>query len=94
MSSKQAVSDRDIELIGSILPGGLYSNGSTIWVADESGDRVHAYGLRTKKREHENDFDALSAAGNNDPYGLWSSGSVMWVGDWIDDKIYAYDALK
>ena len=37
------------------------------------------------------DFDTLTAAGNDDPRGLWSDGTTMWVVDATDGKIYAYN---
>ena len=41
-------------------------------------------------RDSSEDFDTLSAAGNNNPEGIWSNGITMWVIDPTDVKIYAY----
>ena len=42
-------------------------------------------------RNPTQDFETLTAAGNNHPEGIWSDGTTMWVGDTADDKIYAYN---
>ena len=45
----------------------------------------------TPVRLSAQDFDTLSAAGNNNITGMWSDGTTMWVVDARDDKLYAYD---
>ena len=72
-------------------PRGIWSDGTTMWVADTSDDRLYAYDLATKAHESSLDFNTLSEAGNNNPTGLWSDGSTLWVADIGTDKIYAYD---
>ena len=69
---------------------GLWSDGTTLWVADYVADKIYAYNLSTKARDPNNDFNTLRAAGNNSPTGLWSDGTTLWVGDVEDEKIYAY----
>ena len=64
---------------------------TTMWVVDNSDNKIYAYDLETKAYEASKDFDTLSAAGNNDPGGLWSDGITMWVVDDGDDRIYGYD---
>ena len=76
---------------GNIAPRGIWSDGTTIWVADSLDDKIYAYDLATKARTPGRDFDTLGAAGNTWPEGIWSDGTTMWVADWFDDKIYAYD---
>ena len=76
---------------GNIAPSGIWSDGTTIWVADSLDDKIYAYDLATKARTPGRDFDTLGAAGNTWPEGIWSDGTTMWVSDWFDDKIYAYD---
>ena len=75
---------------GNGFPLGLWSDGVTLWVADDDDDKIYAYKLSDKTRDAAKDFDTLSAAGNNHPLGLWSDGTTMWVADHADDKIYAY----
>ena len=75
---------------GNDAPKGVWSDGTTVWVADADDDKVYAYKLSDGSRDAGKDFTTLSAAGNGDPWGLWSDGVTMWVLDWGDDKIYAY----
>ena len=76
---------------GNTNPQGLWSDGTTMWVADEDNDKLYAYNLSTKARDSSEDFNTLSAAGNTDPRGLWSDGITMWVTDGDNDKLYAYN---
>ena len=69
---------------------GIWSDGTTMWVADEFDDAIHAYRMSDMSYDADNDFDTLHAAGNRDPKGIWSDGMTMWVADGDDDKIYAY----
>ena len=69
---------------------GIWSDGTTMWVADYVDDKIYAYSMSTKARDISKDFNTLIAAGNRIPYGLWSDGTTMWVSDVGADKIYAY----
>ena len=71
-------------------PQGIWSDGTTMWVADWVDDKIYAYSMTTKARDPGRDFDTLAAAGNTAPYGIWSDGTTMWVADDFGDKIYAY----
>ena len=75
---------------GNTSPQGIWSNGGTMWVADNDSDKIYAYNLATKQREQGNDFNALNAGGNNNPSGLWSNDTTMWVADRDDAMVYAY----
>ena len=75
-------------------PQGIWSDGTTMWVTDDDGDKIYAYDMVTEARDASKDFDTLAAAGNRDPRGIWSDGTTMWVVDDdgnFADKIYAYD---
>ena len=74
-----------------VLPNGLWSDGTHIWVVGEHTGEIFAYNLSTKARVPTQDFNTLSAAGNTRPRGLWSDGTYMWVADSTDGKIYAYN---
>ena len=78
---------------GNSYPTGIWSDGTTMWVADGEDAKLYAYDLSTKARDAAKDFDTLSAAGNNSPRGIWSDGETMWVVDHTnhDDKVFAYD---
>ena len=71
-------------------PRGLWSDWTTMWVADDYDDKLYAYDLEDKTRVPAKDFNGLRAAGNHDPAGIWSDGATLWVADIEDDKIYAY----
>ena len=76
---------------GNDAPFGIWSDGTTMWVADDVSDKIFAYNTDTKARDPDEDFDTLDDAGNNSPAGIWSNGTTMWVGDLDDTKLYAYN---
>ena len=69
----------------------IWSDGTTMWVADHSDDKIYAYSLDTSARIADRDIDALGTAGNTSPKGIWSNGSIMWVADNGTRRMYAYD---
>ena len=78
---------------GNDEPEGIWSDGTTMWVADDPwfGEKIYAYVLATRARDADKDIDALEYAGNDNPEGIWSDGKTMWVADITDGKLYAYD---
>ena len=70
-------------------PYGIWSNGTTMWVASEewvrlsprtsglSGGRLCSYNMASKKRGP--DFHTLGTHLNNEPTGITSDGTTMWV---------------
>ena len=68
---------------------GIWSDGTTMWVADSTDNEVYAYTLSTKRRDSGKDIDLPTV--NNEPYGIWSDGTTMWVVDATDTKLYAYN---
>ena len=75
---------------GNTTPQGIWSDGTTMWVADLLDGKLYAYTVATRARDPRSDFDTLSAAGNIYPTGIWSDGATMWVADFLDEKLYAY----
>ena len=73
------------------LPHGLWSDGTTMWVADKWDGKIYAFNFATGLRDLDLEFDTLTAAGNRAPQGLWSDGATMWVSDASNDRIYAYN---
>ena len=69
-------------------PTGVWSNGTTVWVADSGDDKLFAYTLATGARDTSAEFDLASV--NGDPRGMWSDATTIWVADDTDDKVYAY----
>ena len=76
---------------GNNVPRGIWSDGTTMWVVDDTDDKLYAYNLSTKARDATKDFDTLIAAGNTSPIGIWGDSNTMWVSDLVDRKIYAYN---
>ena len=85
--------DKDFNTLnaaGNAWPTGIWSDGTTMWVADGITVKIYAYKMSDKTRDPDKDFNTLVAASNTYPTGLWSDGTTMWVADGGDDKIYAY----
>ena len=74
---------------GNLLPSGMWSDGTTMWVSDSDTDQLHAYKMSDKTRDSSKDFSSLDAS-NAHPRGIWSDGTTMWVADSIGNKLYAY----
>ena len=49
---------------------GIWSDGTTMFVADGYRHKIYAYNMRSKARDKGQDFDL--AAGNTYPTGIWS----------------------
>ena len=77
-----------LEAAGNTSPKGIWSDRTTIWVADETDDKLYAYTLTTGVRDAAKDIDLDTA--NGDPQGIWSDETTIWVVDDDDDKLYAY----
>ncbi len=67
---------------------GLWTDGTTMWVADDADTYVYAYTLSTGNRDTGKEFDLH--ADNAGPAGLWGDSSTIWVTDHDDEKAYAY----
>ena len=85
---------RDIEELdgGNDWPTGLWSDGETLWIADNAdgaGDTVYAYDRESGERVEEREF-ALHET-NRAPRGFWSDRSVVWVSDSGRERLFAYD---
>ena len=87
----KAADDLDsLKAAGNNSPRGIWSDETTIWVADTSDDKIYAYHKSDKTHDSSRDFNTLEPANNGIPSGIWSNGNTMWVADYDDDKIYAY----
>ena len=90
------VPDRDFNTLkaaGNDNPEGIWSDGTTMWVADYTDGKIYAYNLRSRARDPDKDFNTLSTAGNEEPRGIWSDGTTMWVVNQVYSfgRIYAYN---
>ena len=85
---------RDIEELaaGNTMATGIWSDGETLWVADNAagaGDAVYAYDLATGERLEEREFEFAEA--NRAPRGVWSDRATVWVSDSGQERLFAYD---
>ena len=67
---------------------GMWSNGITMWVTDNTDNKLYAYTIATRARDDAKDFTLH--ADNGEAQGIWSDGTTMWVADSANDKLYAY----
>ena len=65
---------------------GVWSDGNTMWVADDRDNRIYAYEASTKTRTPDREISGVSAGVRD----IWSDGETMWVADWTGDRILAY----
>ena len=79
-----------------VRPNGLWSDGSTLWVADFDTDSLFAYGLKTGAERPDDRFTRATLRGDAGwliPRALWSDGTTIWVLDVWYDTIFAYDLV-
>ena len=73
---------------GNTAPTGVWSNGTTLWIADSDDAKIYAYTLAGGARDSSKDITLHED--NSGPVGIWSNGTTLWVVDWNQDKLYAY----
>ncbi|MBC6425000.1 MAG: hypothetical protein GDA51_00700, partial [Ekhidna sp.] len=73
---------------GNTSPSGIWSDKTTIWVADENDFKLYAYTLATGARDAAKEFNL--AEDNMSPRGLWSDGTTIWVLELSIRKLHAY----
>ena len=86
--------EHDIEALdeGHDSPTGAWSDGTTLWVADNpdgAGDGIYAYDLESGERIKDRELELDPA--NRAPRGVWSDRATMWVSDSGQDRLFAYD---
>ncbi len=88
-------SDKDFDTLsdaGNQHLGGIWSDGTSMFVVDWDDDKVFAYGLSTRQRTAGADFDLDGS--NDTAQGIWGNASTLWVAedhDRPDNKLYAYN---
>ena len=73
-------------------PTGAWSDGATLWLAengDGADDAVYAYDLKTGERIEEREFELGER--NLAPRGVWSDRTVIWISDSGQEKLFAHD---
>ena len=78
-----------LKAAGNRKPTGLWSDGTTMWVADDAADKIYAYMMSNKSRDAAKHFNTVRATGSY-PRGIWSDGITMWVADPDPDELNAY----
>ena len=69
-------------------PEGIWSDGATMWVADEEDRAVDAFDMSSKA--YDSSLGISLVSDNSNAKGIWSDGAVLYVLDFADEKIYAY----
>ena len=69
-------------------PTGIWSDETTLWVADFEDAKLYAYRMSDRSRDSGRDFTL--DVDNSSPVGIWSDGTTMWASDFADGKLYAY----
>ena len=89
VSAQQQDTGRDLTLHSDNgAPRGIWSDSSTMWVADSVDRKLYAYSLSDAERLEDKDIDLGNS--NFKPIGIWSDGVTIWVLNSADDKIYRY----
>ena len=70
-------------------PRGLWSDGTTMFVADPQDNKVYAFKLSDESQDSAKNIKLDDA--NAEAYGLWFDGRVLWVVDLFEDRFYTYD---
>ena len=91
---ESALDFNDLQAAGNHRPFGNWSDGSTMWVADDADIQLYAYRMNPGGSGHgdrQNSREFNLDAENTNATGIWSDGTTMWVTDLVDDKLYAYE---
>ncbi len=73
---------------GNTEPNGIWSNGTTVWIADVSNAKLYAYSQAGGGRDGDKDI-ALGGA-IMAPTGIWSDSTTIWVIGPVDMTAFAY----
>ncbi|MYD34794.1 MAG: cadherin-like beta sandwich domain-containing protein [Acidimicrobiales bacterium] len=95
LATKQRDPSKDIRVrqpgaFGDAHVRDIWSDGTTMWVANHFEAKLFAYTLAGGQRDPARDLNTDGAGGNEAPLGLWSDGTTMWVSDTHSKKIFAY----
>ena len=87
-SDKSRHSGKDFTVGSHEDVAGIWSDGNSMWVAEEDGNRVYGYRMSDRKRDSDRDFRLSSD--NRNARDIWSDGVVVYVSDDSDDTLYSY----
>ena len=77
---------------GNAVPTGLWSDGTTLWVADLSAGKAFAYRPPDGSRAADREF-AMAVDDYGTPlgaWGLWSDGATVLAADYYEDAVRGY----
>ena len=93
--TRSATASKDFNTLvgaGNRDPRGIWSDGDTMWVADDS--RRQALRLQDVRQDPRQPARTSTRSGTGiaiaNPAGIWSDGDTMWVADPFHKKLYAY----
>ena len=69
-------------------PSGIWSNGTTVWIADVSSAKLYAYSQADGAQDGDKDIAVGGAI--MAPTGIWSDGTTIWVIGPVKAKLFAY----
>ena len=74
-------------------PGGIWSDGTTMYVSDHGDNMIYAYTIATSSassgaRDNSKEFSLATA--NSSARGIWSDGTTMWVVNNSNSFVYSY----
>ena len=73
---------------GNTASAGVWSNGTTVWIADTTDAALYAYTQADGARDANKDITLHSD--NSTPAGIWSDDTTFWVADQLNAKVFAY----
>ena len=83
---------KDIDLDSTVRSnaGGIWSDGSIMWVANNSDNKLYAFDQKTGERWEIGDIPLVT--GNATPRGVWGDENTIWVvdGNASSPKVFAY----
>ena len=80
---------------GHDMPTGMWSDGTTLWLAengDGADDALHAYDIESGERLEEREFELDER--NRAPRGVWSDRATLWIADSGRDTLFAHDLVS
>ena len=68
-----------LDAVGNDTPGGIWSDGTTMFVLDERYRNIYAYDMATKQRDRDKEVWGMWRALPRFSQDIWSDGDNMWV---------------
>ena len=77
---------------GNARPSGLWTDGTTLWVADHADGKAYAYRLSDGARQADREFTLRAGDATTYvwPLGLWSDGDTVLATDWSSGTVRGY----